>query len=414
MLKASRGLAGKSFAMAAVATCRAVTMDQRVNIMGGSQDQSKNVQQYIKGIHENVRGFWWEWRFAPKWLLAPSSDTEQRFTNKGAVKALSHSQTHARGGHPKLLMLDEADEMQKTVVDAALGQAQSALTETANTVIGSTHHNVDGTMTWLLEELAIENEWPIMEWCYLENHVDNGGWLDDEAIERKKKTMSAERWRVEVEMQEPAPENRTFTEEQLELIFDKAWGEMMVDIPDVEGFEYRFIQPAYGGDFVTGADWGRTHYTCIHTFRESDSGPDQLAAWNYLRLGDWPAKINLYNERMRDYGGKGKHDQTGIGDVIQGFIDPGVNSVGFFFNNVTERAEIFNLYVMAGMDGDYTLPMIPRLFKVMSRLTNDHVYYGKHPPDEFVAGALAFSLTKKAKYRRRKRRRKKVRMERVG
>jgi hypothetical protein len=124
-----------------------------------------------------------------------------------------------------------------------------------------------------------------------------------------------------------------------------------------------------------------------------------------MRRVDWPFVIGRYNDRVRNYGGKARHDETGIGDVIGSFIDPSIDSESVQFSQRMLIASMFSGYVGACQAGEVTLPMIPRLYRVMSRLSNDQVYYGAHPPDEFVAGALAYSLTRKAK--RAKKRRKK-------
>lgn len=406
IVKGSRGLAGKSLSFGVTGSLLAALKGYEINIFGGSGEQSKNVQKYLTGTHPKMKGLMWDHHRAPKHLIRQGTTTEARFKGGGVARALNASQTHARGGHPNKVICDEIDEMNFDLFESILGQPQG---EEAGAIAGSTHQHETGTMTDAID-MADTMGWPVHEVCYKCNHVDNGGWLTDEMIALKRQTMTPETWRVEVELQEPNPEGRIFNAEHLEILFDPDWGEF----PDEMGFEYEVIPPEAPGSYVHGADWGKKlHNTCLHTFRESDTGPDQLAAWAYMRRIDWPFVIGRYNERVRNYGGKARHDETGIGDVIGSFIDPSLDSEGIQFSQRMLIASMFSGYVGACQAGDeITLPMIPRLYRVMSRLTNDQVYYGGHPPDEFVAGALAYSLTKKAK-RARKRRKKGLQMGRA-
>ncbi len=263
VVKGSRGLAGKSLLFGVAGSLRAALKHHEVNIFGGSGEQSKNVQKYLTGAHPKMGGLMWDHARAPRHLISGTTATEARFHGGGVARALNASQTHARGGHPNLVIGDEIDEMPFDILEAILGQPQGV---EAGALLGSTHQHDAGTMTDTLE-MAEAKGWPVHEVCHRCNHVSNGGWLTDEMIALKKATMTPETWRVEVELQEPNPQRRVFTLAHLEVLFDPDWGEF----PDSMGLEYEVIPPSAPGTYTHDADWGRKrHNTCIPTPRRSD------------------------------------------------------------------------------------------------------------------------------------------------
>jgi len=157
--KASRGFGGKSYLLALLGLTEAITLKADVNILGGSGEQSENVHTYM-------RDEFWTHPHAPRHLLA--SDPAKRATKLvwgNTIKALMASQKSVRGPHPQRLRLDEIDEMDLSIFDAAMGQTMEGDTGIpAQTVASSTHHYADGTMTEVLRR-ANEKGWPTYEWC---------------------------------------------------------------------------------------------------------------------------------------------------------------------------------------------------------------------------------------------------------
>src|SRR4029077_5714705 len=64
----------------------------------------------------------WEHSNAPKYLVREESATRIKLTNKAKIMPLTASQKSVRGPHPPTLLLDEIDEMEIGILDAALGQ----------------------------------------------------------------------------------------------------------------------------------------------------------------------------------------------------------------------------------------------------------------------------------------------------
>jgi hypothetical protein len=163
--KGSRGLAGKSFTLAILCNTEATLLGSQVTILGGSSSQSARVHEV------SVEA--WEHGSAPHSILnGDPIATMTRFKGGNWIRSLTASQKSARGPHPQRLRLDEIDEMELAILEAAQGQPMSAKrrgkTVHTQTVMSSTHQYPDGTMTEQLKRAA-ELGWPVREWCVAGN-----------------------------------------------------------------------------------------------------------------------------------------------------------------------------------------------------------------------------------------------------
>ena len=155
--KASRGFGGKSTLLAVLALTEAVTLQADITILGGSAQQSERVLEAMTQM--------WHSPGAPSHLLAgPLAMRKTRFVWGNTITALPASQTAVRGPHPQRLRIDEADEMDVSVLDAAQGQPMDRAGVQAQTVISSTHQHPDGTMTAVLQRAAAQ-DWPVHQWA---------------------------------------------------------------------------------------------------------------------------------------------------------------------------------------------------------------------------------------------------------
>jgi len=133
--KASRGLGGKSRTLAYLTLTEAVVLGADANILGGSGAQSQNV-------HEAMRDGW-NFPLSPSHMLMTDNMNEMRLSNQAKVKALMASQRSVRGPHPQRLRLDEIDEMDVEILDAALGQPMPTEEIDSQVVLSSTHQYPD-------------------------------------------------------------------------------------------------------------------------------------------------------------------------------------------------------------------------------------------------------------------------------
>jgi hypothetical protein len=383
--KGSRGLAGKSFTLATLCNTEAVLLNAQVTILGGSSSQSQRVHEVSMEA--------WEHPGAPTQLLnGDPIQTMTRFHGNGWIRSLTASQKSARGPHPQRLRLDEIDEMDLAILEAAQGQPMSAVRRgrriQTQTTMSSTHQYPDGTMTTMLKRAA-ENGFPVHEWCFRESCGidDDPGWLLPEEVERKKREIPAHMWRVEYELGEPSIEGRVFGEEDMEFMFDATEGRKAGAASEMIEIE----KPVRAGTYVTGIDWAKeTDWTIISTWR-TDCSPWRRASWCRVGRMSYQAIIAIANRRLVEYGGVLVHDSTGIGNVISDFLTHDkkltrdVSMVG------SRRVEMFNDYIAAVEQRSFKSCMIDYAHSEHKYLTLDDLFGRGHPPDSVVADALAWA-----------------------
>jgi hypothetical protein len=378
----SRGFAGKSFLLALLGLTEAVTYGVDVNVLGGSGEQSRRVLDYIQRF--------WAYDNAPTYMLEGEARTETRLANGAKVTALMASQTSVRGPHPARLRLDEIDEMDLSILDAALGQPMSQRGVPAQTVMSSTRQYSDGTMTEVLRRAAAKN-WPVHEWCWRETSKPHG-WLPLEEIKRKRNEVSAQMWQTEYDLQEPAAGSRAIQPAAVERMFDRSLGEY-------EGNPNEYIEierPDANGRYATGVDWARAQdWTVIATFRV-DVNPALCVAWERTGRLDWPIMVAKFEERIRRYRGGSRYDKTGIGDVIGGYMKVGSDGVMMVGR---ERSELLSRYITACEHGEIVYPFIRFVYGEHKYASVEDVYSSgssHHLPDSIAAGALGWSVYRRA------------------
>lgn len=161
MIHGSRGLAGKSQLISILGLTQAAVWGADVNILGGSLAQSTNVLEHMSRA--------WATPGAPNYMLTSDNKSEQMLTNGAKLRALTASQRTVRGPHPPRLLLDEIDEMDQDIFDAAKGQPMPknnwlGVTLPAQTTMASTWQHSDGVMTKEMKRFR-EEDLPIFQWC---------------------------------------------------------------------------------------------------------------------------------------------------------------------------------------------------------------------------------------------------------
>jgi hypothetical protein len=389
--KASRGMGGKSRTLAYLTLTEAVLLGAEVNILGGSGAQSIN-------IHEAMRDGW-DSPLAPTHMLSNDSMYETRLTNGAKVRALLASQRSVRGPHPQRLRLDEIDEMDVAILDSALGQPMPHKDKPIDTsVVGSsTHQYPDKTMTEMLKRAA-DQGYPVHEWCWRETSNPADGWLKQSYIERQRKVIPKRMWEVEYDLQEPSFGSRAFDTEMVEQAFagfgdhEKHPGLQTYKHHDVErGEQYEFEAPdKRKGEYVTGADWAKEKdWTVIATFRV-DCDPWRLVAYSRTRRKPYPFMVKLMNERMARFPGHGIHDGTGLGNVVNDYLDERATP---FIMSGRQRDDMLTEYVSAIEDGKIVAPRIESAYTEHKYCSLEDLYgRGKdvHLPDTVCAFALAW------------------------
>lgn len=288
----------------------------------------------------------------------------------------------ARGPHPQRMRLDEVDEIDLKILDAAMGQPMAGHGIAKQTVMSSTHQYPDKTMTEVLKR-ASENGWPVQEWCWRETSAEPDGWLSLEEIESKRAEVTAAMWAAEYDLQEPSPEDRAILSEKVDACFKRELGEFEGKLKQ----ECVIEEPQTGAKYAHGADWAKKKdFTVIDTWR-IDVRPMRRVAWVRLGRQPWPEMIAKFDERVEKYGGQACHDATGIGDVVGDYTTTDAEAV---ILTGQDRADIFTQYIAAIENGSIESPKIKYCEGEHRYATNEDLRGAGHPPDSFVAGALAY------------------------
>lgn len=389
---ASRGFGGKSTALGAL-TLMELIAGMDIITLGGSAQQSARVLEVMnkgwdhRALYE-VQGKTVELA-APLWALKKRPNTEQTQTIwNNRARALAASETSVRGEHPQRLRLDEVDAMDMRTYNSAQGMPLDSADFQHQTVASSTRQNSGGTMDQVME-WAEEQGYPVAIWCYRENMISNGGFITEEQLERKRKSVPAKMFLIEFENQEPASEGKLFEKAVLDEFFNKDLGQ----VDDQIGEELYFEEYEEEGEYVVAADWARDNdFTVISVWRY-DTSPARLVAWNRTHKEPFPAMVEMFNQMADKYPGSTIHDATGIGKVIEDMIEaPG--TVHFNIGGST-RTKLISNYVTAVEQGQLQAPVIKSMLKEHRQVTTKVYKGGEHLPDTVCSAALANAVITK-------------------
>jgi len=124
-------------------------------ILGGSGEQSLRMYEHIKGFIT-----------APFQHLVEGETlrTRTHLVNGSNIQILTASTKSVRGPHPQKLKLDEVDEFEERIYEAALLIPKSAKGIRASVQIYSTMHKAYGLMNRVITEAA-ESGYRVFKWC---------------------------------------------------------------------------------------------------------------------------------------------------------------------------------------------------------------------------------------------------------
>lgn len=379
----SRGLSGKSYELSVLGLTMAELLGTDVNLLGGSLAQSMNIHEHIANALDRPN--------APAYMVKELSNTKITFSNGARIRPLTASQKTVRGPHPPRLLLDEIDEMELKILDAALGQPMpqgNYLGQIVKpyTVMCSTWQNPQGTFTEIRRR-AEEKGYPVYQWCYRESANPVDGWLTDETIAKKKNDTSTVMWETEYELNEPSVGSRAFDTEKVDAAFCLDFAPIRkAEAKDFE--EYTFADPLRGAEYVVGADWGKERdYTVIAVGRV-DIYPYQLVYFMKVNRRPYPTMIGYFNKAINRYKATALHDGTGLGNVVDGYVDLRADP---FMMTGMDRDNMLSQYVNAIEKGNWQIPKIKSAYIAHKYAQVGDLYSRKqtfHLPDEICAMAL--------------------------
>lgn len=380
VVKGSRGFSGKTFEDADIAVTLATAQKLDVHVLSGSEEQASQCYDYIRRILERKND--------AKIIDGKPLQSMTRFIWGNRIQVLTASQKSVRSKHPQCLIIDEVDEVDLAIVDAAMGMTMSRSDKARVTILSSTHQYADGTMTEILKRAA-ENGWGMYEWCYRENQQPYG-WLLPADVESKRKEITASMWNAEYEGQEPSPDTRAMQPDRVEDMFKRELDGKPAYYSGAVGQLCIFEKPDEDGIYVTAADWARKKdYTVIITLR-CDCNPYKVVAYERTQREDWQNMVAKFDERKVMYPGESMHDAHGIGDVIQSMLK--TYSWAFDTWQGRERRDLLNNLILAVERGEIVSPFIESLYSDFKYASWDDFFKsgeGNHLPDGCAAMALA-------------------------
>ena len=395
---ASRG-SGKSLALAVLGLVKAFVLDVDVTILGGSMTQSLNVREHMRKLmaHQN----------APIYAVQKDQATLIQMHTGRAIKPLPASETTVRGPHPPLQLLDEVDEMEYKIYNSSLGQAMEQRNIHGDTiseyiVASSTWQNPEGTFTKVIED-AREKGLPIFTWCWREL-LEPHGWMTRRFIENKRKAVSAQMWHTEYELNEPSAGSRALDLDKVEEYFIEyppTIRELHKGNGDHDEYVWEEWQPT--GTYSIGADWAKESDKTVIAVMRTDLKPRRMVKLIRVNRRPWPFMVGLFNKAIAEYHAGAYHDGTGIGNVINDYIDASDTTRKFVMVG-RPRTQLLLDYITDFEHGMYRLPVIPAnhelqgvvanpLYRAHRAITVADVYapgkWNSHLPDEFAAVSLA-------------------------
>lgn len=289
-------------------------------------------------------------------------------------------------------LLDEIDEMDKKIYDAAQGQPMEKPNARGMPVLdlmiaSSTWQRPIGTFQEVLD-MCKEKDLPVFSWCFLEQ-LEPHGWMKKAFVEAKRKTVPAEMFRVEYELGEPDGGQRAFDLTKIEQYF------VEYPTPLDERHAYHddmwiWEKPNPMHSYAIGADWAKSKdMTVIVVFR-TDIYPRKVAYLRILNRRPWPVMIEMYNDQQNAYNAVGAHDATGLGSVVSDYVDERTSKIHMIGQ---KRTQLINEYIVAFEQGHYLLPRQTAMYKGHRDTSVDDVYsparWDAHLNDDVAAAAIA-------------------------
>jgi len=396
----SRGLSGKTYAMAALGLTMATVLGASVTIAAGSTPQTEASLEHMKAM--------WEHPTAPRHLLSRITADKQYLTNGAVIQSVTSSERGLRSKHNAVLLIDEIDEWGEgngpkgfTLLESAQGMPMTQPNwfdmKVGPYVAGtSTLQRVDGPFQRYIDLLEDRDE-KLWVWCYRESLEENGGWLTWEQVEHKKETLSHDRFEREYELNKPAADNLAIDPNAVESTFSMPAPGLYDQVikPTKEKEEYFFESYNYSDDYVIAADWARVKdFTVISVWKTTGFPhvPMSLVYYYRARHESWPDQVDKFNKLQEQYNAEGIHDATGVGDVVAGFV-ASPSRVWNFKMAGEKRTNMLNDAINGIEKGRMRSPRIKSLYEATRYVTYDDLFRvgdKYHLPDEFCSLALAY------------------------
>ena len=260
---------------------------------------------------------------------------------------------------------------------------------------------VHNTMTTVIDD-ARKKGLPVFTWCWRElikSPANPHGWMNQSFIDRKKRTVSAEMWRTEYDLNEPSGTSRAFDLNAIEQYF--------VDYPEPifeehlqGGIDDTWVweAPTVTGSYAAGADWAKEQDKTVLAVMRTDVMPRRLVALRRMNRQKYPVMTAAFSKWVKEYHATAQHDKTGVGNALNDFLDDDA-AKGFVMVG-RARAQMFTNYISDFEHGGYSLPRVEAFYRGHRGATVADVFaphkWDEHTPDDVVAMAMAHRAAGKA------------------
>jgi hypothetical protein len=133
-------------------------------ILGGSLEQSKRMYEHLSGEGDGWGLITEEFRYLLRGDVLAQRTVLSNFSN---IQILTASPKSVRGAHPQRLRLDEIDELDVKIYEAALSIPMTKGGHRAGIHIYSTMHKSYGLMQTVVEEAALRG-YRLYKWCIMD------------------------------------------------------------------------------------------------------------------------------------------------------------------------------------------------------------------------------------------------------
>ena len=211
--------------------------------------------------------------------------------------------------------------------------------------------------------------------------------MSPDFIERKRKSVPAEMFRVEYDLGEPAGGSRAFDLDKLNKYF--APFDIVDETHKADDDEWVFAEPDPFGTYAAGADWAKEQDKTVFRVVRTDVKPWKVVYLRHWNRRPWPTMIDAFNDLCIKYQAVSAHDATGLGNVIHDMIDERTMKVVMIGR---DRTNLLTEYITAVEQGVYQLPRNTPSFASHKATTVEDVFapgrWNSHLEDDVAAAAI--------------------------
>lgn len=254
---------------------------------------------------------------------------------------------------------------------------------------------VHNTFTEVIDDARTKGL-PIFTWCWrelLKTPSNPHGWMSQRFIDNKRRAVSETMWRTEYELNEPSGSSRAFDLEALEKVF-AVYPAPVEESHGIDDDVWRWEEPHHSGEYYVGADWAKEADKTVIVVIRADVHPRRVVYLRRMNRRPYPQMLKAFDDERKHYSAVGRHDGTGLGNVVHDFLDTTMGEATKEIMVGRERSQLLSGYIVDVENGGYVLPRnVAEFFKAHRGATTADVYaphkWNSHTPDDIVAMALA-------------------------